>query len=106
VAALKTGSYTTEGPVLVATALAEAGPAVEGPLRVFARLVGEAFQLRDDLEDGDAGPGAAARVRDLVDRAVDALAGAPLVPDGAAALAELAGLLRSDVPSARAGVEG
>jgi geranylgeranyl diphosphate synthase type I len=33
VAALKTGSYTGEGPILVATALAGAGPATEGPLR-------------------------------------------------------------------------
>jgi geranylgeranyl diphosphate synthase type I len=106
VAAMKTGSYTAEGPVLVAAALAEAGPAVEGPLRIYARLVGEAFQLRDDLEDGDAGPEAAAVVHDLVDRAVDALEGAPLVPVGAAALAELAGTLRSGVPSGRAGVEG
>ena len=101
VAALKTGSYTTEGPVLIATALASAGPAVEGPLRVYARLVGEAFQVRDDVLDGDAGPGAPARVNDLVSRATGALDGAPLMAEGARALAELAALLRLGVEGAR-----
>jgi geranylgeranyl diphosphate synthase type I len=94
VAALKTGSYTTEGPVLIATALAEAGAAAEGPLRVFARLLGEAFQLRDDVLDGDAGPEAAERVGDLVDRAIGSIEAAPLRPEGAAALAELASHVR------------
>ncbi len=55
VRALKTGSYTAEGPVMIGAALAGAGPEAEGPLRVFGRLVGEAFQLRDDVADGDAG---------------------------------------------------
>jgi geranylgeranyl diphosphate synthase type I len=93
VAALKTSSYTAEGPVLIATALAEAEPAVETPLRVYARLVGEAFQLRDDVVDGDASPDSVGRVNDLLDRAVAALVAAPLEPEGAASLAELAGLL-------------
>jgi geranylgeranyl diphosphate synthase type I len=93
-AALKTGSYTAEGPVLVATALAEAGPAVEGSLRVYARLLGEAFQVRDDVLDGEAGPGAAARANELVDRAAASLRDAPLESRGAAALVELAALLR------------
>jgi geranylgeranyl diphosphate synthase type I len=94
VAALKTGSYTAEGPVLIATALAGADPALEGSLRVYARLVGEAFQLRDDLLDGEAGPGSAGRVNELVDRAIAALDGVALHGDGRAALAELAALLR------------
>ncbi len=34
VAALKTGSYTAEGPVLIGAALARAGPGREGPLRL------------------------------------------------------------------------
>jgi geranylgeranyl diphosphate synthase type I len=96
VAALKTASYTAEGPVLVATALAGAGPAVEGPLRVFAGLVGEAFQLRDDVLDGDAEPGSAGRVNDLVERALASLEAAPLERGGVAALTDLAGLLRLD----------
>jgi geranylgeranyl diphosphate synthase type I len=94
VAALKTGSYTAEGPVLIGSALAEAGPAVERPLRVYARLVGEAFQLRDDVLDGEADRTAAARVEDLVARAVAALEGASLEEEGAAALTEIAELLR------------
>lgn len=93
VAALKTGSYTTEGPVLVGAALAEAGPAVEGPLRVYARLVGEAFQLRDDLLDGDAAPEAAGHLDELLERAAEALVGAPLRSEGADALTALAALL-------------
>jgi geranylgeranyl diphosphate synthase type I len=94
VAALKSGSYTAVGPVLIGSALAGAGAAVEGPLGVYARLVGEAFQLRDDVVDGDAPPGSSPQVGLLVDRAVRALEGAPLLPEGEAALAELAGLLR------------
>jgi len=94
VAALKSGSYTAVGPVLIGSALAGAGAAVEGPLGVYARLVGEAFQLRDDVVDGDAPPGSSPQVGLLVDRAVQALRGAPLLPEGGAALAELAGLLR------------
>ena len=97
VAALKSGSYTAVGPVLIGSALAGAGAAVEGPLGVYAHLVGEAFQLRDDIVDGDAPPGSSSQVAPLVDRAVLALEGAPLIPEGAAALVELAGLLRLPV---------
>ena len=94
VAALKTGSYTVEGPVLVGAALAAAGSSAEGPLRVYARLVGEAFQLRDDVIDGDADPASVTRVDDLVDRGIAALDGAPLEGEGRSALVEIAGLLR------------
>jgi geranylgeranyl diphosphate synthase type I len=94
IAALKTGSYTAEGPVAIGAALAGAGAAAEGPLRLYARFAGEAFQLRDDVLDGDAPPEAAGRVDELVARAVAALGGAPLVEDGARALVELATLLR------------
>ena len=94
VAALKSGSYTAVGPVLIGTALAGAEPAVEGRLGVYARLVGAAFQLRDDVADGEVPPGSAAEVGELVERAVRSLEGAPLEPQGAAALTELAELLR------------
>src|SRR5688572_4246144 len=94
VAALKTGSYTAEGPVLIGAALAEAGPSAEGPLRVYGRLIGEAFQLRDDVIDGDADPGSAMRVGDLVDRGIAAIEGAPLEAEGVTALVEIAELLR------------
>jgi geranylgeranyl diphosphate synthase, type I len=94
VAALKTGSYTAEGPVLIGAALAEAGPSAEGPLRVYGRLVGEAFQLRDDVIDGDAAPNVFPRIDDLVDRGVAALEGAPLEAEGVSALVEIAELVR------------
>jgi geranylgeranyl diphosphate synthase, type I len=95
VRALKTGSYTAEGPVLIGAALAGAGPEVEGPLRVFGRLVGEAFQLRDDVADGDAGAEAVAAVEELVARATRAIGGAPLRPEGVGALTQIAELLRA-----------
>jgi geranylgeranyl diphosphate synthase type I len=96
VASLKTGSYSAEGPVLVGAALAGAGPEAESALRAYGRLLGEAFQLRDDLLDGDAGPDAASRVDGLVDEAGRSLDGAPLEAYGRAALLEIADLLRVD----------
>jgi geranylgeranyl diphosphate synthase, type I len=95
VRSLKTGSYTAEGPVLIGAALAGAGPEAEGPLRVFGRLVGEAFQLRDDVADGDAGAEAVAGVEELVTRATRALGDAPLRPEGVEALTQIAALLRA-----------
>jgi geranylgeranyl diphosphate synthase type I len=95
VRALKTGSYTAEGPVMIGAALAGAGPQVEGPLRVFGRLVGEAFQLRDDLADGDAASDASEQVDDLVSRAERALGDARLDREGVDALIEIAQLLRA-----------
>jgi geranylgeranyl pyrophosphate synthase len=94
VASLKTGSYTAEGPVLIGCALAGASGAVEAPLRVYAGLVGQAFQLRDDVVDGDAAPGEAARVDELVRRAEAAVKGVGLDPEGRDRLIELAALLR------------
>jgi geranylgeranyl diphosphate synthase, type I len=95
VRSLKTGSYTAEGPVMIGAALAGAGPQAEGPLRVFGRLVGEAFQLRDDVADGDAASDAGDEVDDLVTRAVRALGDAPLRREGVDALIEIAELLRA-----------
>jgi geranylgeranyl diphosphate synthase type I len=96
VRALKTASYTAEGPVLIGAALAGAGTAAEGSLRVFGRSVGEAFQLRDDLLDGDAAD-AGAELSDLLDRAVRALDDASLRRDGVEGLAEISNLLRPSV---------
>jgi len=95
VRSLKTGSYTAEGPVMIGAALAGAGAQAEGPLRVFGRLVGEAFQLRDDVADGDAASDAGDEVDDLVTRAVRALGDAPLRREGVDALIEIAELLRA-----------
>jgi geranylgeranyl diphosphate synthase, type I len=95
VRALKTGSYTAEGPVMIGAALAGAGPEAEGPLQVFGRLVGEAFQLRDDVADGDARIEAVAAVEALVARATRALGDAPLRREGIDALVQIAELLRA-----------
>lgn len=46
---LKTGSYTVRGPVLLGAILAGASPEVLARLEKFARPLGVAFQLRDDL---------------------------------------------------------
>lgn len=93
VRALKTGSYTAEGPVMIGAALAGADVGTEGSLRVFGRLAGQAFQLRDDELDGDASDGAP-RVDDLVSRASRALEDAPLRRRGVDALIEISSLLR------------
>ena len=58
VAYLKGGAYTVEGPLLVGAALAADVPRVDEALRAYARPLGAAFQLLDDLADGDAAPGA------------------------------------------------
>jgi geranylgeranyl diphosphate synthase, type I len=94
VAALKSASYTAIGPVLIGAALASADAAATDRLRAYAGEVGAAFQLRDDVLDGDAPPAAAADVDLHVGRAERALAGSSLEPRAVDALAELAGLLR------------
>ena len=57
IAALKGGGYTVEGPLRIGAALAGGTAAVGECLSRFGRPLGEAFQLRDDLTDGDATPG-------------------------------------------------
>jgi len=47
--ALKTGSYTVEGPLKLGALLAGARPATLAALSRYARPAGVAFQLRDDL---------------------------------------------------------
>ena len=49
VGALKAGSYTVVGPLLIGAALADAGDAVASALRGYGEPIGEAFQLRDDV---------------------------------------------------------
>lgn len=94
VAELKTGSYTVEGPLLIGAALADASPELERALTAFARPAGEAFQLRDDVLDHEAVPGATERVGVLVDDALAALDGVRLDPVAASALRVLAERLR------------
>lgn len=49
VGALKSGSYTVDGPLAVGALLAGGGPEVLAALSRFAAPLGEAFQVRDDL---------------------------------------------------------
>ncbi len=97
-AELKTGSYTVEGPLLIGASLAAAPPRVLEVLRAYARPVGEAFQLRDDVVDGAAGPETAERVSGLVDLALAALEKADLEPLATESLRALAGAMRLPVP--------
>jgi geranylgeranyl diphosphate synthase type I len=91
VARLKGGSYTVEGPLIVGAALAGDRADVRDALAAFGRPLGEAFQLRDDLMDHEPAPGiTAATVNDLVARARESLRSAPLEPNAAAVLDELA----------------
>jgi geranylgeranyl diphosphate synthase, type I len=60
VADLKGGGYTVEGPLRIGAALAGGTATVGECLSRFGRPLGEAFQLRDDLTDGDAAPGVTA----------------------------------------------
>jgi geranylgeranyl diphosphate synthase, type I len=90
-AGLKGGAYSVEGPLLVGAALAGAGDQVVGCLQRFGSPLGQAFQLRDDLRDGDAAPGVGpADVAALVNEALDALDANVLGSESAGALTTLA----------------
>jgi geranylgeranyl diphosphate synthase, type I len=90
-ASLKGGSYTVEGPLGIGAALAGAPAAVRNALRAFGRPLGEAFQLRDDLDDHEAPPGVdVGTVRDLVAEAKHALDRGVLAAEACDVLGELA----------------
>jgi len=94
VAYLKGGAYTVEGPACVGATLAGAPPAVDEALRAFARPLGAAFQMLDDLADGDAAPGASrAEAAALVEASRAALADPQLDRSAAAALDAVATLV-------------
>lgn len=96
VAYLKGGAYTVEGPVLLGAALAGGGLEVEEALRAFARPLGAAFQLLDDLADGDAAPGASrAEAAALVESSRGALVDPSLDRTAADTLDALATLVGS-----------
>jgi len=93
-ARLKGGSYTVEGPLLIGAALAGDRDDVRETLRAFGAPLGEAFQLRDDLLDGEGPPGITpSDVNALVARARAALRDAPIDRDAAAGLDGLASLV-------------
>jgi geranylgeranyl diphosphate synthase type I len=94
IASLKGGSYTVEGPLLVGAALAGATPFVQIRLQRYGAPLGEAFQLRDDLADGDGRHGATADDVDaLVEAAVAALDPEVLEPGAVDALRAMARLI-------------
>jgi geranylgeranyl diphosphate synthase type I len=91
VAALKGGGYTVEGPLRIGAALAGGAAAVGECLSRFGRPLGEAFQLRDDLADGDAAPGVTVEtVNGLVADAKAALDPGVLVAEAVRVLRRLA----------------
>ncbi len=93
VAALKTGSYSVEGPLHIGAALAGGSLEVMACLSRFGAPLGEAFQVRDDVLDGEhsAEP---SRVDRLVDDALAALDPPLLAGNAYLALRELAEALR------------
>jgi geranylgeranyl diphosphate synthase type I len=90
-AALKGGGYSVEGPLRIGAALAHGSAALQGCLARYGRPLGEAFQLRDDLEDGDAAPGVTAEtVNGRVAVATAAIDPALVAPGALPALRRLA----------------
>jgi len=93
-AGLKGGTYTVEGPLQIGAALAEGPPAVRECLSRFGRPLGEAFQLRDDLEDGEPAAGVTRdTVNGLVAEAKASLDPALLTPESIRALDRLADMV-------------
>jgi geranylgeranyl diphosphate synthase type I len=91
-AALKGGSYTVEGPLLIGTALAGGGTAAAAALSAYGAPLGLAFQLLDDERDGEATPGAG-RIDALVAQARAALGERGLDAGAVDALLTLADLI-------------
>lgn len=90
-ARLKGGAYTVEGPLRVGAALAGAGQEILTPLLGYGRALGEAFQLRDDLEDDEAAVDLTPSVvNDLIAEAREALSGSAVSDDAARELDALA----------------
>jgi geranylgeranyl diphosphate synthase, type I len=91
-AALKGGSYTVDGPLLVGAALAGDDRAVATTLATYGAPLGLAFQLLDDERDGEVTlePG---RIAALVAEARAALDGSGIDREAARALAALADLV-------------
>jgi geranylgeranyl diphosphate synthase, type I len=94
-ARLRGAAYTVEGPLVVGASLAGGADEVIASLRAYGAPLGEAFQLLDDLRDGDAEPGATREdaltlVRSAT-HALDRRALDPAAVDALVALAELVG---------------
>lgn len=91
---LKGGSYTVEGPLVIGATLAGAQVQVVARLKRYGEPLGEAFQMLDDLRDGDAASDVTGKdARKLIAEAKDALDPDMLHPDAVAALGLLADLV-------------
>jgi geranylgeranyl diphosphate synthase, type I len=90
-AALKGGSYTVTGPLLLGADLAGGSPMLVAALTRFGDPLGRAFQLADDLRDGDAAAGITPQtVHELIASATGELDPTLLGAEPADALAALA----------------
>jgi geranylgeranyl diphosphate synthase type I len=93
-AVLKGGTYTVEGPLLIGAALGGGAIQAVSLLSHYGAPLGEAFQLRDDIEDREGDHGATAEtVNALVDRAVEALDPSVLDAEAVGALIDMAELV-------------
>jgi geranylgeranyl diphosphate synthase type I len=91
---LKGGSYTVEGPLVIGAALAGVSVQAIARLERYGEPLGEAFQLLDDLRDGDASASVTGNdARKLIAEAKDALDPDVLDPDAVSALASLADMV-------------
>lgn len=91
-AALKGGSYTVEGPLLIGAALAGGDRSVEATLAAYGAPLGLAFQLLDDERDGEVTL-ENGQVEALVARARASLDASGVDPDAVRALSALAALV-------------
>lgn len=93
-AALKGGAYTVRGPLLLGADLAGGAPPVLDALARFGEPLGRAFQLLDDLRDGEAADGVTrAATGALVAEAVAALDPETLGGEATEALGSLAAMV-------------
>jgi geranylgeranyl diphosphate synthase, type I len=93
-AGLKGGVYTVRGPLLVGATLASAGVTLIDALERYGDPLGQAFQLLDDLRDGDAAAGVTrSDAEALVAEAKSALDPGVLQPAAVATLGALADLV-------------
>jgi geranylgeranyl diphosphate synthase type I len=90
VAKLKGGSYTVEGPLLIGAALGGAGMQLTTRLQRFGEPLGLAFQMHDDLRDGEAVGLTLEDVQALVERSKEAIDPESMDLDAAEALASIA----------------
>ncbi|SEG88460.1 geranylgeranyl diphosphate synthase, type I [Thermomonospora echinospora] len=100
----KTGSYTIEWPLRIGAVLGGAAPAVLEALAAYARPLGEAFQLRDDLWGvfGDPADTGKSSLDDLAGRKPTALLALTLERACAEDRARLQELLRAPIQDAEA----